>query len=173
MNELERGLLQALYNCELSREEFAKRFPVDFNSDAIYVCRLVKAGIGSGDLEALNLAICLLFTARHQPEYLHLYNCLLVTPHHYHHQEVARELQALKSPSTIPFARQVLESDFAWLAYTCSDSGAIAKWFSHLLWDIGTPEAEALIREYSHADDEGIRREMLYRLQRMQHSDNR
>ncbi|POP43233.1 hypothetical protein CHU32_20810 [Superficieibacter electus] len=98
---------------------------------------------------------------------LDLFHQLLVMPGHHCHQQVAFELQTIADPATLPYIRQVFEQGFDYLDYTCSDSDAIAKWFSHLLWRIDTPEALALIKEYARHPDEGIRNEMQYRLKRI------
>jgi HEAT repeat protein len=97
-----------------------------------------------------------------------LLNELLITPGHTQHQLIAKILQDVKSPSTVPFVRKALESNFDYLEYTCSDSEAIAKWFSWLLLSIGTEDAVNLIKEYTQSTDEGIRKEMIYRLSKME-----
>ena len=97
-----------------------------------------------------------------------LLNELLVTPGHEEHQQIAKLLQNIKSPSTIPFVRKALESNFDYLEYTCSDSNAIAKWFSWLLFSIGTEDAINLIKEYTQSTDKGIRKEMIYRLSQIE-----
>jgi hypothetical protein len=99
---------------------------------------------------------------------LNVFNDLLISPSHHCHQVIAKALQDIASPSTIPFVRKALESNFDYLAYTCSDDEVIAKWFSHLLFSIGTDEAIALIEEYSHSENRGISKEMCYRLKQLQ-----
>lgn len=71
------------------------------------------------------------------------------------------------SQTTVPFVRKVLESNFDHLEYSCSETGVIAKWFSWLLFAIGTDEAIELMKEYSSSPDEGIRNEMLNRLKKV------
>ncbi len=130
---------------------------------------VVQEAITGQDYERINTVTEQLLSANNPRFYLDVLNVLLVTSGHYHHQEVAMKLQQIGDPSTIPYVRQVFDQGFYYLDYTCSDSGAIAKWFSHLLWKIGTPEALALIQEYTSHSDEGIRKEMLYRLKRIAH----
>ncbi|EHR8835434.1 hypothetical protein ABJ851_001066 [Shigella flexneri] len=132
-----------------------------------FVRDVVLEAIVCQDNERINTATEQLLSANNPRHYFDILNLLLVTSGHYHHQEVAMELQQIGDPSTIPYVRQVFAQGFDYLDYTCSDSGAIAKWFSHLLWRIGTPEALALIQEYSKHPDEGIRQEMQYRLRRI------
>ncbi len=100
-------------------------------------------------------------------------NALLVMPGHQMHQAVTMEIQELGSASSVPFIRSVLEGGFGMLEYTSSDTETIAKWFSHALARIGTPEAIALIREFSESSDAGVAEEMRYRLERIQERDAR
>ncbi|WP_223572502.1 hypothetical protein [Xanthomonas citri] len=51
--------------------------------------------------------------------------------------------------------------------YTCSEPGVIAKWFSHALADIYTPESIAVIEEFAKCSDPEIAEEMTYRLRRI------
>ncbi|MCW3465963.1 HEAT repeat domain-containing protein [Chitinophaga nivalis] len=101
-----------------------------------------------------------------------LLNELLITPGHYQHQAIAKLLQDIKSPTTIPFVKQALESHFDYLEYTCSDDNVIAKWFSWLLYEIGTPDAIHLIAQYTQSTNEGIRYEMSYRLNKIKSTTN-
>lgn len=94
-------------------------------------------------------------------------NRLLVMPGHEHHQAVTWEIQQLGSPSSIPYIRQILDSKFETLQYTCSDQDVIAKWFSHALASINTPESIELIRVHAKSDDPGIAEEMRYRLMQL------
>lgn len=78
-------------------------------------------------------------------------------------------LQHIKSPSSVPFIREILNSNFDYLQYTYSESGVIAKWFSHALHAIHTEEAIAVIHAFATHPDRGIRDEMRYRLIRGEH----
>ncbi len=53
------------------------------------------------------------------------------------------------------------------LEYTCSEPGVIAKWFSHALADINTPESIALIKEIATSGKPEVAEEMAYRLRRL------
>jgi hypothetical protein len=92
---------------------------------------------------------------------------LLVMPGHGHHQEITREIQLARYAYSVPYIRQMLESRFIFLQYTCSEHGVIAKWFGHALADIGTTEALAMIEEFTRSDDPEIADEMKYRLERL------
>lgn len=129
--------------------------------------KLIEAAIASGDPERLEDVIAQL-AALKSDEAIDALNALLLDPNHRCHQIVARALQKIRSPSTIPFVRQVLLSDLSVFDYTCSESDVIAKWFSWLLADIGTIEAIDVIRESCSSPDPGIREEMRYRLAKVE-----
>jgi hypothetical protein len=113
------------------------------------------------------MTIALIWLSGNTANFIDLLNELLINPNHRSHQRIAKALQHTPSPTTVPFVRKALESNFDYLEYTFSDSDVIAKWFSWLLYAIGTPEAIDLIKEYSHSTNEGIKKEMLYRLKRV------
>jgi site-specific recombinase len=101
------------------------------------------------------------------PDNTDILNELLLHPKHRSHQRIAKKLQGIADPSTVPFVRKALASNFDYLAYTCSDDATIAKWFSWLLYAIATDDAIALMLEYSASDNEEINKEMRYRLQKI------
>jgi HEAT repeat protein len=127
----------------------------------------LREALDSCDSELLEEVIEALTAAAERVEAVEMLNALLVLPNHRCHQKVARALQKIRSPSTIPFVRRVLEGNLAFLDYTCSESGTVAKWFSWILADIGTPDAIALMRDLLSSEDPGIREEMQYRLDKI------
>ncbi len=98
---------------------------------------------------------------------LELLHALLLAPGHHMHQPVAREVQRRSDPNSLPIVKQVLDQGFSLYSYTCSDDAVIAKWFGHILADIGTPEAVNAIRTYAASKNEGIALEMQYRLKKI------
>ena len=97
----------------------------------------------------------------------YLLNRFLLMPGHVFHEEVAQEIRELASPSSVPFIRQMLEDGFDMLDYTSAKPAVIARWFSEALGAIGTPEALALMREFSNTRDRDIASEMRRRLRRL------
>jgi hypothetical protein len=78
----------------------------------------------------------------------------------------------LKTPSSVPFIRKVLESKFEGIPYNGSNSRSMAKWFSWALYSIGTEEAIEVIKDHANSEDEGIREEMRYRLKKLNFAEN-
>lgn len=127
----------------------------------------VRNAIRENSPDQIEVSISNLLDSETIHEYTELLNELLITPNHYNHQEIAKTLQEIKSPTTIPFVKKALETNFEYLDYTCSDSDVIAKWFSWILYSIGNNDAITLIEEYTNSLDEGISNEMKYRLNKI------
>lgn len=168
MTDQDKQLLAELDYEIITPDTFLKNFSVDIKSDTGFVRTEMINAIATSDPDEIQMALNLIWLSGDIASYVDILNELLVNPNHRKHQEIARTLQEVApSPSTVPFVRKALESSFDYLEYTCSDSDAIAKWFSWLLYSIGTTEAINLMKEYSHSSDEGIRNEMLYRLKKV------
>jgi hypothetical protein len=167
MTDRDKQLLAEFDYNIVSTETFLKRFSVDITRDSEFVKAELRTAIDSSDPDEIQMTLALVWLSGDISKYIDFLNELLLNRNHRSHQQVARVLQDNPSPTTVPFVRKVLESNFDYLEYTCSDTDAIAKWFSWLLYSIGTTEAIDLIKEYSSSKDEGIRKEMLYRLSKI------
>ena len=132
-----------------------------------YILSEMRASILEGDWDAQRTLVSIASSIGEVEERVRILNLLLLMQGHKLHQEVAFEIQSARSPSSVPFIRQRLEAGFADLNYTCSEPQTIAKWFSHALAKIGTPDAIAVIEEFSQSADVGIASEMRYRLDRL------
>ena len=127
----------------------------------------IRQSIESQDVNRIEQAINLIWLKEDDGEFIDELNTLLLEPNHRSHQEITKTIQDLKNPKSVPFIKEVLESKFEYLEYTCSCSDAIAKWFSWALYSIGTNDAIDLIEEYTNSKDDGIRNEMIYRLNKV------
>lgn len=168
MTDIERQILLEYGTGKFSFQEFYRSFPVDIRYSKEYVIREVRSAIDSADSGNLELVIPLIWLSEPDKRFVDILNELLIIPNHRHHQFITKTIQELQSPSSIPFIRRALESKFDYLKYTCSDSDAIAKWFSWALYSIGTTEAIELMKEYTNSDDEGVKKEMVYRLSKVE-----
>ena len=164
MTPAQRELLEAYDVAAIDRDEVVRRFGVDLVGAPGFVRAEVEAALASGDEDARDLAIALVFLSGGLERYVDLLGRLVVTPGHGQHQRCVRALQRLGDPRALPYLRQALAQGFGHLDYTCSETGVLAKWFSHALADIGGDEALALLRDYAASDDPEIAAEMRYRL---------
>ena len=168
MTDNEKKILIDFNEGKISREDFYNRFPIEIKKDNKYVIAQIKEAIKSNNPKELNLSIDLIWLSGDFERYTDILNELIINPNHTQHQSITKTIQDIKSPKSVPYIRKALESNFDYLDYTCSDSDAIAKWFSWALASIGTNDAIDLIKEYSNSPDEGIRNEMIYRLRRIE-----
>jgi HEAT repeat protein len=166
MTQSEKNIIQAYQSGEVSGEAFLAMYPIDLQKNIDYVLSEIEQAILKGDEDTLEKAIQLMWFSSRNIDYIDILNRLLLVPFHRSHQSITKVIQDIRSPSSVPFIRKVLESNFEYLAYTCSESGVIAKWFSWALYRIGTKEAIDLMKEFTQVEDEGIRDEMLYRLKK-------
>jgi HEAT repeat protein len=127
----------------------------------------IENAIANDDNELLESSIDELEFIELSQEFVPILNQLLLNNNHKKHQFITKSIQDLKSPTSISFIQKALETNFDYLQYTCSEDAVIAKWFSHALSKIGTEEAIDLIKLYSKSKNEGIKAEMLYRLNKL------
>jgi hypothetical protein len=170
MTEADKKLLIDLDYGRVTFDDFLKQFSVDLKSDNNFIRTEMEAAIQSAETDRIQMTIPLIWFSADIPSFVDLLNELLINPNHRSHQVIAKNLQDfVPSPTTVPFVRKALETNFDYLEYTCSDLDTIAKWFSWLLSSIGTDEAINLMKEYSNSTVEGIANEMRYRLNKIQH----
>jgi hypothetical protein len=161
-------LLSELLDGAITEDLFLEHFSIDIRSNPDFVTTEINDALSAGDQSALYAALSLIPLTNDALRFVNVLNELLINQTHRSHQLVAKTLQDMApSPSTVPYVRRALESNFDYLAYTCSENAAIAKWFSWLLYAIGTEDANKLMREFSNSSDEGIAKEMQYRLRKM------
>lgn len=138
---------------------------IDADSAKEFILAEMEIANDSRDWDAWNTLLRMAASIRDPAVKAETLNALLVMPGHELHQAVTKEIQRLKSPTSVPFIRSMLASGFDMLKYTSSEPQAIAKWFSHALARINTPEAIAVISEYAGSSDTGVAGEMAYRLE--------
>jgi hypothetical protein len=165
MTDEQKQGLSEYYARRISIDTLVNLFPVDPRRDESYITTEVRNAIQTADPDEIDQSIYLMWLSDNKIAFADLLNELLVNPNHTQHQYIAKALQDdVKSPSSIPFIDKALATHFDYLDYTCSESGVIAKWFSWLLYEIGTPEAIAVMQRYADDQDEGISNEMKHRL---------
>lgn len=170
MSEYEKQLLDFYCQGQISTEKFLAVFPENLEKSPEYLKKAADYAIASLDASYLDNFVSLMFQFDELEPHLEVLNTLLITPWHYRHQAIARVLQDIASPETVPYVRKVLEMGFDFLAYTFSESEVIGKWLSWVLYSIGTAEAIELMREYADSEDEGLAEAMRYRLNKVQNN---
>lgn len=92
----------------------------------------------------------------------------LLQTDHLDHEEIISDLQDAADPYSIPFLRQavLLKPCLEYLAY--DDYGSYYKKCFWALRAIGTPQAVAVIREFTTSEDLAAKEQALYRLSRIE-----
>lgn len=155
-----RDLISKLFSSQTKREIEENIVEEDIEAK-------VKEAIKKGDLEELNDAVADLLDSNNLVNHIDLLNELLLNSYHLQHQYIAKAIQSLETPSSVPFIDKVLETNFEGIPYTGSDSYSMAKWFSWALSCIRTKEAVEVLVKHAGSKDKGIKYEMRYRLKKM------
>jgi len=166
MTEKQTKKLSEYYLGKVESGELAKELG-DKVKDVNFIKQEIATAIDTKSKDIIERAIDLMWYCQDYEKLLGELNTLLLEPNHRSHQWVTKKIQDIGHPSSIPFIRKALETNFEYLEYTCSDTDVIAKWFSWALFSIGTKEAIDLIKEYAKSEDEGIRKEMTNRLNKL------
>jgi hypothetical protein len=168
MTNHDKQLLTEFENGFITADIVLNNFSVDIKKDTDFVRAEMNNVIATSDPDEIQMTLGLIWLSGDIPKFVDILNELLINPNHRSHQVIAKNLQDdAPSATTVPFVRKALESKFGYLEYTYSESNVIAKWFSWLLYSIGTAEAIDLMKEYSNSTDEGVANEMRYRLKKV------
>lgn len=133
-----------------------------------------ERAVAAGDEERAELLIDVALWEESSPGRAALQR-LLVSSGQTRHQAIVRSLQLDAHASSVPFLRRAFDEGLPRMREcSCSEPGAIAKWFGHAFADIGTPEAIAALRHYalSHPEPD-VREEMRYRLGKLNREPDR
>jgi len=166
MTDKQIQILSDYHSGKIPRGELLQEFGKEIE-DVKFIKKEIKTSIKTKNEENIGRAISLIWFARNYEEFIDELNILLLEPNHRNHQLITKTIQDLGNPKSVPFIKKALETNFDYLAYTCSDSDVIAKWFSWALFSIGTANAINVIKEYTKSEDYGIRNEMIYRLNKL------
>ncbi len=128
----------------------------------------LSAAYADEDKELIDVIVDAVYEIKNETIQIEALNELLISQAHQKHQEITKSIQDFAHPSSVRYINLVLEAGFEHLEYTCSESDVIAKWFSHALSRIDTVEALDTIKKYTNSTDEGVKREMQYRLNKCQ-----
>lgn len=88
------------------------------------VLREMATAIANNDWQATYDLFSLAQSIPDLEQKVDVFNRLLVMPGHELHQEVTREIQLLRSPSSVTYIRQVLANGFQTFQYTCSEQAS-------------------------------------------------
>jgi HEAT repeat protein len=148
-------------------ESFWKEANIDDEHKVQYLLSSLSKAIKQSDEDEIEVLVDAAYEIKPETLQIEALNELLLIDGHEKHQEITREIQLFRDPSSVKYIEKALELGFKRLAYTCSEDEVITKWFSHALADIGTPEAITIIEKYASDTNKGISSEMQYRLSKV------
>jgi hypothetical protein len=99
MTDGEKKVLFEYCRGRLSREEFLRQFPNDFNSKD-YVVNAIENAISKGDIDELDCTISLIWLCGKEKDFVDILNELLINPNHRRHQEITKSIQDIGNPSS-------------------------------------------------------------------------
>jgi hypothetical protein len=139
----------------ISYDEFALRTSLDPAGQPDFAARELQEALASQDGDTLECVLMLVerfdrLTADLAP----LLATLLLQPWHYKHEDIAIDLQRLRSPATTNALALAALVKYDYLAY--NDSYALARKCIWALADIGTPEARNHLEHLAQAPDPEI-----------------
>lgn len=112
----------------------------------------LKTAYENRDAEAVEVA--LYEEIPHIEETVSVLAALLDSDWHHKHEDIVRELQSLKNPTSIDVLRKTAERKFEYLEY--DNSEALARKCTWALADIGTARAKAALEELSLSFDKTV-----------------
>ena len=148
-------------------ESFWEKASIDDEHKVKYLLSSLSKAIKESDEDEIEVLVDAVYEIEPETLQIEALNELLLIDGHQKHQEITREIQLFRDPSSVKYIEKALELGFDRLEYTCSEDKVITKWFSHALADIGSPEAIAIIEKYASNSNMGISSEMQYRLSKV------
>ncbi len=131
-----------------TKERFYDLSPAVLKMNAIHQLR---AAIDRKDSDAVEDALMLCYDHESGADYVGLLVQLLQADWHKRHEDVALELQRLRSPLAVSALRGTATRKFAYLEY--DSSHALARKCTWALADMGTKEAQEMLMEIASCDD--------------------
>lgn len=114
----------------------------------------LRAAIEKQDSDVVESVLHLCYDKAGGADYVGLLDLLLLADWHMSHEDVAQELQRLRSPLAIPALRTTATRKFAYLEY--NNSHALARKCTWALADIGTKEAKEKLLEIAACEDREV-----------------
>lgn len=151
------------------RREFLRIFTVDVTKEPDYVFRLLETAYNEKNADDLEYAFIVkgnfdLFTKEYPKEYPALLMKLLEEDWHIEHEDIAWIFQKLKLPETVDCLYETTFKRFAYLDYDEFYNLAVKCIWA--LGDIGTEKAIEKLKLLTQSDNEIIRKNAIYQLER-------
>ena len=152
---------------KISDDELFTAFGRDFSATPNDTVPLLQQACDDRNADDVEFALGLFFRFQPTANYVPLLCELLVADFHTRHEDIIGALQDAADTCSIPFLRQavLLKPQLEYLDY--DDYGAYYKKCFWALRAIGTPDAIAVIREFTTSEDSAASEQALYRLSKI------
>jgi hypothetical protein len=147
MDKNERNLIKNLISGGISKQDFIRQYPVDFDSDKNYVLNGLKDALSkktSEDVEDFLSLVTFDKGWNTNPKYANIFCELLGESWHYQHEDLVSLLQGMKDPDTVDCLYNSALAKPEYMDY--DDSYSLARKCIHALGDINTDYAREKLR---------------------------
>lgn len=156
MNDNERKLILELGLDKITEDEFTEKFSVDIRSNPDYVEKLLICAYNEKNADDVEYSLTVAYKFNLITErYVDILCKLLESSWHYRHEDIAKILQSMKSPSSIEYLYRTALTKFEYLEY--DNSYALARKCMWALGDIGTDKAIERLKLLANSEDEELR----------------
>jgi hypothetical protein len=151
----------------ISEGELFAAFGRDFYRTPNDTIKFLQQARDDRSADDVELTLGLIFRFQPTADYVPLLCELLAADFHTRHEDIIRALQDAADARSIPSLRQavLLKPKLEYLAY--DDYGSYYKKCFWALRAVGTPEALAVIREFTVSEDSAAREQAVYRLSKI------
>ncbi len=95
------------------------------------------------------------------------WNALLVETWHTKPEDIIHTIQGIANPKSVPFIKKAMQQRYPFLVSYGTGTRQFINQCGHALWSINTPEALAVVEEFTQHEDPIIKNEMNYRWARI------
>jgi hypothetical protein len=172
MNETIRYLSVQFQKREISKDEFINKLPLDLKTDSFKLRGLFMSIMDDRSSEDLIRALTIMWLLKKEGEQLDILNRLLIESWHTRHEDIIHEIQKRKKSSSVPYIKEAMQKQYDYLKSYGTGLRQFINQCGHALVSIGTKEALDVIYELAESKSPILRDEMLYRISRIEHTND-
>jgi hypothetical protein len=157
---------------KISNEEFISKLSFDRTHKDSFIRNIFKDIIQSKNAESVDYGLTLLWILEKDDEFIDIVHQLILESWHGQYENIAHELQRRSNKLSIPFLKLAMQKKYDFLESYGSGTRQFINQCGHALRSIGTEDALDVIKELSKSNDPVLRDEMLYRISKIEGSND-
>ncbi|XDD49392.1 hypothetical protein AB3N59_13400 [Leptospira sp. WS92.C1] len=167
MNKYQKEKLFELYINRLSEKEFLSMFDFSRIEMPNRLSEMLIEAIETKSRTEVEMGVHLGFTFGFASNIVNVLNELVILDWHTTHDQIVHLLKDFSDESSIPYLKETikLKPNLSYLDY--DDYGSYYKVCLWALADIGTKESFEAIKAYRNSNDEALRKEAIYRYEKI------